>query len=189
MRKTRRPTPVRFILMIYLICFLFRAVEYMILRTDQTIFGEAFIHKLTGIVVLLLAMQYLRLKWQDIGFLRNAIGKNELYGFVLGASVFLVSYGSEFLLQLAKGNQPSLRLYVTSYAINGNQGMQIGFVFFLFCIVGNLINVTMEEGVFRSLFIKQFEETYSFTKQWYFPLSLLDFGTLQHHCTVCWTEK
>jgi membrane protease YdiL (CAAX protease family) len=60
------------------------------------------------------------------------------------------------------GNAPSLRFYVTSYAIQGNVGMQNGIMFVLICVCGNIINVFMEEGVFRGLFPRLMEEKYSF---------------------------
>lgn len=42
--------------------------------------------------------------------------------------------------------------------------MQNGTIYILICIVGNIINVIMEEGVFRGLFIRLAEEKYSFGK-------------------------
>lgn len=164
MRENQSRYLVRFIIAVYLVCFAFRAIEYMIIRTDQSIFGEAFLHKLAGILALWLAMRHLSLKWREVGFAGDSAGKYALYGLLLGAAVFFVAYGIEFLLQLSGGNNPSFQVYVTSYAIDGNRGRQTGLLFFAFCIIGNLINVVMEEGIFRGLFVKLAATKYSFLK-------------------------
>ncbi len=164
MKENRLAYPIRSILLIYCTCFVFRAIEYMFIRTDQSLFGEAFIHKLIGILILALAIRYFAFRWPEVGLTVRDAWKKVLYGLLLGLSVFFVAYGTEFLIQHFAGNAPSLQVYVTSYAIDGNQGKQLGLLFFVFCIVGNIINVAMEEGVFRGLFVKLMETRHSFLK-------------------------
>lgn len=162
MKKERTQATLGIILFIYLICFVFRGIEYMFIRTDQSILGEAFIHKLLGIGVLFIALKYLHIRAGEIGFYSQNTRKNMLYGLLLGASTYTLAYGVEFFIGFMSSNSPSLQLYVTSYSIDGNLGNQTGPLFFAICILGNIVNVVMEEGVFRGLFLKLAEKKYSF---------------------------
>ncbi len=85
-------------------------------------------------------------------------------GFQLGCPALILAYGIEWGIQAARGNHPALQLYVSSYSIDGNRGNQTGILFFAICIAGNIINVFMEEGIFRGLFIKLAEIKYSFIR-------------------------
>jgi len=156
--------PIQFILFFYIACFVFRFVEYFFIRTDQSIIGEAFIHKLIGILLLAVAMNYLGYKWRDMGFRANNALKGICYGLLFGIAVFAVAYCAEMIINSSMGNRPSLQFYFTSYTVDGNRAINGGAVFILICILGNIINVIMEEGVFRGLFIKLAEQKYSFLK-------------------------
>lgn len=147
---------------IYILCYAFRAIEYFAIRTDQTILGEAFGHKLFGIVVLLVVLRLSGMRFSAIGFSGKEKWKYLLYGFGLGLGVFILGYGAEIAISRVSGNFQSLDFYVTSYAIDKNIGMNSGFLFFMICILGNVINVFMEEGIFRGLFQKLLEKRYSF---------------------------
>lgn len=158
----RKEKSLSVVLIIYLICFAFRIFEYFVLRTDQTFWGEAFIHKLIGIVILLVGMKLCDFKLREIGFTR---GKSLLYilkGLAFGVVIFTLAYSIEILIFVLRGNFKTLDLYVSAYAVDGNIGNQTAFVFFVLCIIGNIINVVMEEGMFRGLFQKLLEQKYTF---------------------------
>ena len=140
------------ILIIYLICFIFRVIEYFVIRTDQTFIGEAFIHKLLGIGILILTIKIFHFSFAEVGFKTGVAFYDILKGLAFGIGTFIIAYGVELIIVAASGNLQGLEFYVTAYSVNGNIGHQTDFYFFIICIVGNIINVLMEEGVFRGLF-------------------------------------
>lgn len=150
------------VLAIYLLCYAFRLFEYFILRTDQTWIGEAIVHKLIGIVILFVAAKLLQFTVQEIGFTKENCLRNLLKGLAFGIGVFIVAYAVEVLIAVLQGSFDSLQVYVSAYAIDENVGHQTEALFFMICIVGNIVNVVMEEGIFRGLFAKILEQKYSF---------------------------
>ncbi len=146
----------------YFICFCFRFLEYFLIRTDSTFFGEAFIHKLLGIIVLFVTAGFLYITPGEMGFLRSKFSKNLLRGFLLGLLCYFLAYTVEIIIVQNLGEFDKLSLFVTSYSVNGNLGNHTEAIFFIICIFGNIINVVMEEGVFRGLFQNLFERRYSF---------------------------
>ena len=150
------------ILVIYLICFAFRSLEYFVIRTDQTFLGEAFIHKLIGIGLLILAIKVFRYSFAEVGFKTGKAFYDILKGLAFGLATFFIAYGVELIIVASTGNLKGLELYVTAYSVDGNVGHQTDFYFFVICIVGNIINVLMEEGVFRGLFQRMLNSHYKF---------------------------
>lgn len=153
---TKKPLqkPMQVILLFYSACYLLRLVEYLMLRTDQTVFGEAFLHKLAGILLLAAAVKWSGGTMEGIGFSRRRVGMLTACGLGLGVACYILAYGVEWQLLRLGGNNPSMEWYVSSYAVDGNRGNQTALVFFLICIAGNILNVLMEEGVFRGFFLK-----------------------------------
>ena len=148
------------VLIIYFLCFGFRALEYFVIRTDQTFFGEAFIHKLIGIGVLVGCVFLFRYKFKDIGLKTGKAFLDILKGLAFGIAVFTLAYGVEAIILASQKNLQGLSLYVSTYSVNGNFGNRTEFIFFLICIIGNVINVLMEEGIFRGLFQKMLSDKY-----------------------------
>ena len=146
----------------YAICWLFRVIEYLVIRTDRIIIGEAFLHKLVGILVLGICLHLFHRKWSAIGFSAEGFGRNTLFGLLLGVATFGVAYGVEYFQAAQSQASVKLAYFITAYSAEGNIGTQTGPLFLLICIIGNLINVVMEEGIFRGLYVKVLEQKYSF---------------------------
>lgn len=150
------------VLVIYFICFAFRALEYFVIRTDQTFFGEAFIHKLIGIGILVGAVFFFQYKFSDIGFKTGKAFLDILKGLAFGLAIFTIAYAVEIIILAAQNEFKAVELYVSAYSVNGNFGKRTDFIFFLICIIGNVINVVMEEGIFRGLFQRMLGDKFKF---------------------------
>ena len=90
-------------------CFALRLLEYFVFRTDQTFWGEAFLHKLAGIALLFAALRRLgwtagTIGWQD----RNAPVRPG-QGLAFGLSVYACVYAAEYAVLLARGSRPNGR--------------------------------------------------------------------------------
>lgn len=149
---------------IFLLCFAVRSVEYFLMETDKTAIGENILHKAVGIIILAAVLKGINLKWSDIGFLRNGFLNGILKGLSLGSVCFIISYGLEFAILALRGTFAHLDIYISSFSLTGSQIKNTDFVFFVSCVLFNVVNVWMEEGIFRGLFIKILSKTKPFMK-------------------------
>lgn len=156
--------PLLSLLVIYGLCYVFRGIEYFVIRTDKTFLGEAVLHKLAGIGIFLISVRLFSSSLEYIGLAKKQILKHFFMGLLFGIFVFAAGYGAEIFLAASQGQFQSLKLYVSSYVVEGNIGNQTGIIFFVICIIGNIVNVLMEESIFRGLFQKILQQKYSFMK-------------------------
>lgn len=161
MAKTKERT-LSVVLFIYVVCFILRFLEYFLLRTDETFWGEAFIHKLLGIVILFAALKIYGFRPAEIGFAKKGVLRGLAEGVAFGLIVFVPAYFTEIIIAAMQGSFETLSVYVSAYSVNGTIGRQTGLLFFLICIAGNIINVIMEEGLFRGFFQKMLERKHTF---------------------------
>lgn len=150
-------------LAVFSVCGLARLFEYFILRTDETVVSEDIFHKLFGIAVLLAVLKMTGRSMKDLGFTRGLarpVGK----GLLLGLCCFGVSYLVEIMLLLAQGKSPHLDFYAAGFSLNGAELRQRTLLAVVLCVVFNVVNVIMEEGVFRGLFISLTEPAGGFAE-------------------------
>lgn len=143
--------------LIFVVCSLARIFEYFYIRTDDTFLSENFLHKIFGILILWGVLSICKLRWKDIGFSSDGtvsgIGKGLLFGLV--CSVF--AYTVECIVLLFLHGNVHLSFYASGFSLTNEKGSQAGIIFILLSVLFNLINVCMEEGVFRGLFTKILE--------------------------------
>ena len=158
-----RKYPVIACWLIFMICAVARIVEYFFIRTDKSFLAENFIHKLFGVFLLFVILSISKMKWKDIGFVNDHAIGNCGKGILLGSVCFAVAYGIECLILYITNQNVELEFYVSGFLLNGDTEKQTGILFMLICIAFNIINVWMEEGIFRGLFAK-FLENISYIK-------------------------
>lgn len=157
--------PLMIVLGTFFICLIARFLEYFLLKTDESVLAENVWHKLFGIAVLVILMIAYRYRSQDIG----ASGKGSIRyifsGLTLGLTVYVIAYGIEFLIEYGKGEHPVFKLYAESFSIAGETVISTSAGLILLCILMNVINVIMEEGMFRGFFDKVLSVSWSFWKR------------------------
>ena len=162
MKRNIKYKPTNLCMIIFMLCLSVRFVEYFLIETDKTAIGENVLHKIVGIILLALVLKKINLTWGDIGFQKNGFAGSILKGLLLGSVCFAISYGLELAIFILQGNPAHLEIYISSFSLTGSQIKNTDFVFFLLCVLFNVINVWMEEGVFRGLFLKTLSETKPF---------------------------
>ncbi|MDE7171860.1 MAG: CPBP family intramembrane metalloprotease [Oscillospiraceae bacterium] len=155
--------PILGCVVIFSICGLARVIEYFVIRTDETLISENFLHKAFGIMVLAVVLYLLHSSWQSIGFVKNEIASGMIKGLALGGSCFVIAYSVECLILYWINQNVSLSFYISGFSLVGETAKHNSILFLALCIVFNIINVWMEEGVFRGLLMKILAERLSFT--------------------------
>lgn len=154
MEENIKKQPILSCTMIFIICGFARLIEYFAIRTDETIISENFIHKIFGIIILAAILHLLHSSWQSIGFVKTDIASGIAKGLALGGCCFTIAYSVECLILYHINQNISLSFYISGFALNGETAKHNGVLFLLLCIAFNMINVWMEEGLFRGLFTK-----------------------------------
>jgi len=145
---------IRVISLIFIMLMIIRAIEIVFIKTDQTWIGENILHKICCILLIWIALDMLRLHWSDLGFSKKGLFAGLKYGLALGISTFFLSYVAEFIVLFVMGKHASLRFYITSFSLTQSHTNGSSLLAVIVCVIGNIINVYAEEGLFRGLFCK-----------------------------------
>lgn len=176
-----RKKTIEMVLAVFVLCNVVKYIEFLIIKTDRTIISENIICKLFIIAILFVALSKLKWNWNKIGFSKKDLLKNAVLGLLLGVSTFFLSYLTEYLVLVARGKMPHIQFFITNFTLSNQNIGGTSFAMVVICIIGNIVNVWAEEGLFRGLFFQMMKTSFS-EKQSNFIQSLL-FG-LWHIVTV-----
>lgn len=154
--KNRVQKTLPMILLVFLICELVKDFEFLVLKTDQTFLAENIICKVLAIGVIFICLRQYHLTWADIGFELSGILRGAILGLSLGLVTYAVSYLAEYLILQNAGLNPRFSFYITNFSIS-----KAAPTTYAICLLGNLINVWAEEGLFRGLFLRLGKMSYS----------------------------
>lgn len=140
--------------MMFILLMIIRVIEIIFVKTDQTWVGENILHKICCILLVWIVLDILKISWSDLGFSKKGSFTGLKYGLALGMSTFFLSYAVEFIVLIAMGKHPSLRFYITNFSFTQTHTNGSSLLAVIVCIIGNIVNVYAEEGLFRGLFCK-----------------------------------
>ena len=139
-------------LIIFLIMIAVHGFEAIVLRMDESFFGENFINKVFGIAVVFIVLAILKWSPKRIGFTTKGAVRSIILGFTLAICSFVISYATEISILTAQGQSAKLGVFTSGFSLTGEAEIHKGIGFILMCVFFNIINVVMEEGTFRGLF-------------------------------------
>ena len=148
-------------ILIFMLCLAVHAFEVLMIRTDETFFAECFINKVFGILLLYVVLKQLKWHWSDIGLVKEKFLSGTLRGFRLCFVFYAIAFLVAFIILLMNGTPAHMEFFVTGFSLTGNVVKQTGVGFVLMCIGFNIINVWMEEGLFRGLYLSYISKEHS----------------------------
>lgn len=154
---------IRIISILILVTTIVKYIEFLFIRTDQTIIADNVITKIFCIIASLVAMKICGLKLSDIGLKFKNTFKYIGCGLGLGLFTFAISYGLEMSLLAAQGKAPELSLFITNFGLSGATAeVSLSALALVICVLVNIINVLAEEGMFRGFILKVVTERWGF---------------------------
>ena len=154
---------IRIITILILVTTIVKYIEFLFIRTDQTIIADNVITKIFCIIASLVAMKVCGLKLSDIGLKFKNTFKYIGCGLGLGIFTFAISYGLEMGLLAAQGKEPKLSMFITNFGLSGATAeVSLSALALVICVLVNIINVLAEEGMFRGFILKVVTERWGF---------------------------
>ena len=151
--------PITVLIIITLLCLVLRILDTFVLPVTELV-GELIISKALGFILTILYLWSINRRPKAIGIHKNNAGQAVIIGFFVVAIILVVFYTVMLVVIYSSGVEGSLQFAPT----DPKTGLRGDFYFGLWLIFGNVVNVFMEEGLFRGLMTRKFLDKMSFWK-------------------------
>ena len=141
------------IILLFLMCFIVRNIEVLILRIDTTIIGVNILHQLFLISIFAGFLLKYRKPIREIGFNKNNFLKYTIYGISIGIVIALVSYSIKAIILMVGDNFLSIEVFVQKINLEGMNEKSNSIGIIILCMFTNIVMVVGEEGFFRGMLI------------------------------------
>jgi membrane protease YdiL (CAAX protease family) len=155
--------PVRAALVLVLIACVLRVLDVFVVRSDELI-GEQVLAKVGGLILIIAYVWSVKGTLRCIGFHATHWRTSVALGLLIMAVGLVLGYGVEWLFLHLAGEEPRLLFAVQSHPIVPEDTATSGALLALILVLGNAINSSMEEGLFRGILITHLGSRMSLTK-------------------------
>jgi len=133
------------------ILMVFRAIDFFVLRLDDTEWlGYTTIHEVIGVILLALILWQLKWTWASIGMINKKWWKHLGIGLLLGGVTLAIALVVEMIS--VAGQSPQLMFFMGTLSGSPEVVVRTGLWIVLSGLIFNVVVVITEEGFFRGLF-------------------------------------
>ena len=155
--------PLQIGIILFTMILVLRIVEMFYFRLDER-WGEVFVSKLLGFLIILGYLRLAKRKIGDMGLHSDHFLESISIVIVFMTISLGFSYFIEWIYLARRGLQPSLIIAPMSNSLDSEFAIQGGFLFGLWLIFGNFMNSFLEESLFRGVMMTHFSVRLSFWK-------------------------
>jgi membrane protease YdiL (CAAX protease family) len=155
--------PVRAAMVLVLIACVLRVLDTFVIRSDELI-GEQVVAKVGGLILIIAYVWSVKGTLRCIGFHATHWKTSVALGLLVMAVGLVFGYGVEWLYLHLAGEEPRLLFAVQSHPIVPEDTATSGALLALILVLGNAINSSMEEGLFRGILVTHLGSRMSLTK-------------------------
>lgn len=146
LKELSRKKPLLVSIALTIAALIFRLIDIFILRLDELL-GEIILSKTIGFILVVLFLMLIRKNLKSIGYNTKNLHSVVLFGLVTPIIFLAISYLFEILVNTTNAQGIILT------AVDPKAGVNGGYWFGVFLIIGNVVNCFMEESLFRGVMI------------------------------------